>query len=301
MAKKFCSIIIVPHTKTSVKTIAFTKRALKAAVIGSAVLALLLIVFLVDYISMGLLRQKYKTMSREMTDQSEKLASYERSITQLKATIEDFDVYAKKLNVMFGLKSPDVIEDKAGLGGGEPAGEVSGPQLSLPAAPGSSLVQLGGLNQKAEGVASNLSQLVSLTEAKTARLASTPSIMPTRGWLNSPYAHRTDPVTGIWTMHWGVDIATNTGNPIVATGDGIVVRVQSDKYLGKNVVISHGFGVTTVYGHMSAFNVRMGQKVRRGDVIGFIGMTGKAVGPHVHYEVRIDGKSVNPYNYILEE
>jgi murein DD-endopeptidase MepM/ murein hydrolase activator NlpD len=102
-------------------------------------------------------------------------------------------------------------------------------------------------------------------------------------------------------MHWGVDIATNMGNPIVATGDGIIVRVQTDKYLGKNVVISHGFGITTVYGHMSGFNVRMGQKVRRGDVIGFIGMTGKAVGPHVHYEVRIDGKAVNPYNYILEE
>ncbi|MDH4197797.1 MAG: M23 family metallopeptidase [Candidatus Aminicenantes bacterium] len=301
MAKKFCSVIIVPHTKTNVKTISFTKKTLKAAVIGSAILALLLIVFLVDYVSMGLLRQKYKTMSRELTEQSEKLASYEKSIAELKATIDDFDIYAKKLNVMLGLKSPDVIADKAGLGGGEPTAEGSGPQLSVPAAPGSSLGQLRSLNQKADGVSSNLNQLVGLSEAKTALMASTPAIMPTRGWLNSPYGHRTDPFTGIWTMHWGVDIATNPGNPIVATGDGIVVRVQSDKYLGKNVVLSHGFGITTVYGHMSAFNVRMGQKVKRGDVIGFIGMTGKAVGPHVHYEVRIDGRSVNPYNYILEE
>ena len=301
MAKKFCSIIIVPHTKTNVRTISFTKKTLKAAVIGSTVLGLLLVVFIVDYVSMGLLRNKYKTMSRRLTEQSEKLASYEKSITELKASIEDTDALTKKLNVWFGLKSPEVIKDKAGLGGGEPIAEGSGPQLSLPAAPGSSLGQLQSLNQKADGLVSNLSQLVSLAEANTALRASTPSIMPTRGWLNSPYAQRTDPITGIWTMHWGVDIATNMGNPIVATGDGIIVRVQSDKYLGKNVVISHGFGITTVYGHMSAFNVRMGQKVRRGDVIGFIGMTGKAVGPHVHYEVRIDGKAVNPYNYILEE
>jgi len=301
MAKKFCSIIIVPHTKTNVKTISFTKKTLKAAVIGSAVLALLLVVFLVDYVSMGLLRQKYKAMSRTLTEQSEKLASYEKSMTELKATIDDFDAYTKKLNVWFGLKSPDIIKDKAGLGGGEPTAEGGGPQLAAPAAPGGSLGQLQSLNQKADGVASNLVQLVSLGEANTALRASTPSIMPTRGWLNSPYAYRTDPVTGIWTMHWGVDVATNMGNPIVATGDGIVVRVQTDKYLGKNIVLSHGFGITTVYGHMSAFNVRMGQKVKRGDVIGFIGMTGKAVGPHVHYEVRIDGRSVNPYNYILEE
>ncbi len=301
MAKKFCSVIIVPHTKTNVKTISFTKKTLKATVIGSAVLALLLIVFLVDYISMGLLRQKYKTMSRELSEQSDKLASYEKSIGELRATIDDFEAYAKKLNIMFGLKSPDVIEDKAGLGGGESAADGSGPQLSPPAVPGNSLGQLRNLNQKAGSVASNLSQLVSISEAKTLRLASTPSIMPTRGWLNSAYGPRADPFTGLRTMHWGVDISTNTGNPIVATGDGIVVRVQSDKYLGKNIVISHGFGITTVYGHMSGFNVRMGQKVKRGDVIGFIGMTGKAVGPHVHYEVRIDGKSVNPYNYILEE
>jgi murein DD-endopeptidase MepM/ murein hydrolase activator NlpD len=301
MAKKFCSIIIVPHTKTNVKTVSFTKKTLKAAVIGSVVLALLLVVFVVDYISMGLLRQKYKTMSRELSEQNEKLASYERSIGELKATIADFEAYAKKLNIMAGLKSPEVIEDKAGLGGGESAAEGSGPQLSPPAAPGNSLGQIRSLNQKAGSVASNLSQLIGVFEAQTARLASTPSIMPARGWLNSPYGYRADPFTGFRTMHWGVDISTNTGNPIVATGDGIVVRVQSDKYLGRNVVISHGFGITTVYGHMSAFNVRMGQKVKRGDVLGSVGMTGKAVGPHVHYEVRIDGKSVNPYNYILEE
>ena len=102
-------------------------------------------------------------------------------------------------------------------------------------------------------------------------------------------------------MHRGVDIATNIGNPIVATADGIVLKVLSDKILGNYVMLGHGFGYTTLYGHMSKFAVKTGQRVKRGEVIGYIGQTGKAVGPHVHYEVRVDGKPVNPWRYFLEE
>jgi murein DD-endopeptidase MepM/ murein hydrolase activator NlpD len=125
--------------------------------------------------------------------------------------------------------------------------------------------------------------------------------MPTAGWIASVYGHRNDPFTGAWTMHWGLDISTNVGNPIMATADGIVIKVETDKYLGKNVTISHGNGFTTVYGHMSNFAVRAGQKVKRRDIIGYIGQTGKAAGPHVHYEVFKDGKRVDPRNFLLEE
>ena len=97
--------------------------------------------------------------------------------------------------------------------------------------------------------------------------------------MSSVFGHRNDPFTGAWTMHWGLDISTNTGNPIMATADGIVIKVQTDKYLGKNVTISHGNGFTTVYGHMSNFAVKAGQKVKRRDIIGYIGQTGKAAGP----------------------
>jgi murein DD-endopeptidase MepM/ murein hydrolase activator NlpD len=102
-------------------------------------------------------------------------------------------------------------------------------------------------------------------------------------------------------MHWGLDISTNIGNPIMATADGIVIKVETDKYLGKNVTISHGNGFTTVYGHMSNFAVTAGQKVKRRDIIGYIGQTGKAAGPHVHYEVFKDGKRIDPRNFLLEE
>ena len=108
-------------------------------------------------------------------------------------------------------------------------------------------------------------------------------------------------ITGAWVMHWGIDISTNTGNPIMATADGIVIKVATDRYLGKNVTISHGNGFTTIYGHMSNFAVKPGQKVKRRDVIGYVGQTGKAAGPHVHYEVFKDGKRVDPRNFLLEE
>jgi murein DD-endopeptidase MepM/ murein hydrolase activator NlpD len=157
------------------------------------------------------------------------------------------------------------------------------------------------LSQKASSIESNLNSLLNFFESDSLRLASTPSIVPTVGWLASVYGHRNDPFTGEWTMHFGVDISTNVGNPIMATADGIVIKVQTDKYLGKNVTISHGNGFTTVYGHMSNFAVKSGQKVKRRDIIGYIGQTGKSVGPHVHYEVWRDGKRVDPRFYLLEE
>jgi murein DD-endopeptidase MepM/ murein hydrolase activator NlpD len=306
MKKKFLSIIIVPHTKTSTKTLTFSQKTLKMASGGAILIILLLVGFLVDYFSMGLIRSRYKSLSREAAEQRLKIANYEKSITQLETAVANFENYAKKLNVMAGLKSPDVLKGPAGVGGGpsEPEAEASDPQSVLPPAGGPPSALQGSiqnLSQKAQSVESNLNSLVSFFETQSVRLATTPSIMPTAGWLNSPYGMRPDPFTGKVVMHWGVDISTNIGNPIVSTADGIVLSVLNDKYLGKHVVISHGNGITTVYGHMNAFAVRSGQKVKRGDVIGYVGQTGKAVGPHVHYEVRLDGRAVNPYNYILEE
>jgi murein DD-endopeptidase MepM/ murein hydrolase activator NlpD len=235
------------------------------------------------------------------------IANYERSISELQSTISHFETYTKKLNVMAGLKSPEVLTTPAGIGGGEPdkqepEAEIDPPQVPL--ASGPQVITPGtiqSLNQKAMSIESNLSSLLSFFESDSLRLASTPSIMPAVGWMSSVFGHRNDPFTGAWTMHFGVDISTNMGNPIMATADGIVIKVQTDKYLGKNVTISHGNGFTTIYGHMSNFAVKAGQKVKRRDIIGYIGQTGKAAGPHVHYEVWRDGRRVDPRSYLLEE
>jgi murein DD-endopeptidase MepM/ murein hydrolase activator NlpD len=270
---------------------------------GSAVFLLALIVFLFDYFSMGILRTRYKALSRETAEQKVKIANYEKSLGELQVKVTNFDEYVKKLNIMAGLKSPDVLKGPAGIGGGpseqesaEPQGTVS-PDVSQAVQQGS----IQSLSQKAQSIENNFGNLINLFESKGVELASTPSVMPARGWLSSGYGMRIDPFTGQTQMHWGIDISTETGNPIVATADGIVIKALYDKYLGNNVTISHNNGYTTVYGHMSKIAVRAGQKVKRYEVIGYVGQTGKAVGPHVHYEVHKDGKLVNPQKYILEE
>ncbi len=303
MAKKFLSVIVVPHTKTSTRTLSFSRRRLRVLAGTGIFLAVALAAFLADYISMNVIRQRYRSLTRETAEQKTKIVNYEKSIGELQATIANFENYAKKLNVMAGLKSPDVLKAPAGLGGGPSEGEAPDPGTVVPGTGPQSLPQgsIQGLAQQAQSVESNLNSLVNFFESQSLRLATTPSIMPTAGWLSSQYGTRPDPFTGRDQMHWGVDISTNTGNPIVATADGIVLQVLNDKYLGKYIILSHGNGITSVYGHMNGFAVRAGQKVRRGDVIGYVGQTGKAVGPHVHYEIHRDGKPVNPYWYLLDE
>jgi murein DD-endopeptidase MepM/ murein hydrolase activator NlpD len=304
MTKKHLSVIIVPHTKTSTRTLCFSQRALKILAVGGAVLGLALAALLVDYVRMNFIRGKYMALKAETAEQKTTIANYEKSIGELQATISHFESYTKKLNVMAGLKSPDVLTAPAGIGGGDPGKgeEPEAEQAPVPSGPQSlSPGAIQNLSQKALSIESNLNSLLNFFESDSLRLASTPSIVPTVGWLASVYGHRNDPFTGEWTMHSGVDISTNVGNPIMATADGIVIKVQTDKYLGKNVTISHGNGFTTVYGHMSNFAVRAGQKVKRRDIIGYIGQTGKAAGPHVHYEVWRDGKRVDPRSYLLEE
>ena len=147
----------------------------------------------------------------------------------------------------------------------------------------------------------NLGSLVSVLESQAARLASTPTIWPTQGWVSSPFGYRIDPFTGKRTFHRGIDIATNFGNPVVAAADGSVIEARFDKFYGRTVIISHGNGMVTQYCHLEKYTVAPGQKIRRGDILGYVGKTGKALGPHLHYEVRINDTAVNPYNYILEE
>ncbi len=305
MAKNFLSIIVVPHTKTSTRTFCFSRRGLRILAGGGIAFALALIVFLVDYVNMNVLRQRYKALTRETTEQKIKIADYEKSIGQLQAAVSNSEILTKKINIILGLKSPDVLKSPAGLGGGSDADSSEAAGTVPPAGPqGLPQGSIQGLIQRAQNAETNLSLAINASESKLVELAMTPSILPAAGWMSSPFGMRTDPFTGNVQMHWGIDISTNEGNPVKATADGIVIKVVKDKYLGNNVTISHANGITTVYGHLMDTPtrvVREGQSVRRGDVIGYVGHTGKALGPHVHYEVHRDGKPVNPYAYILEE
>lgn len=133
------------------------------------------------------------------------------------------------------------------------------------------------------------------------RLDHTPSIWPTRGWVSRGFGMQFDPFTGYKQMHRGIDIANRTGTPIVATASGRVVQTSNDSMMGKFVVIDHGYGFRTRYGHLSQITAKVGQKVNRGEVIALMGSTGYSTGPHLHYEVIRNGKFLSPSGFILNE
>ncbi|KQO33851.1 peptidase M23 [Flavobacterium sp. Leaf82] len=148
----------------------------------------------------------------------------------------------------------------------------------------------------------SLDEILQLASTKGSLLLAIPAIQPVRNEnlkrMASGFGYRTDPFTKVRKMHNGMDFTANTGSPVYATGDGVVERADAAASgFGNHVVIRHGFGYESLYAHLSKYNCRAGQHVKRGDVIGYVGSTGRSEGPHCHYEVHKDGKVVNPLNF----
>jgi len=154
------------------------------------------------------------------------------------------------------------------------------------------------LEKNPTAVAMSSSGIRLLPAAQLNSLGVVPSIWPVIGEITGHFGERLDPFSGEGAFHAGIDIASHVGDPIHATADGIVTVVEKRAGYGQLVVIDHGFGVSTWYGHLSRFNTEVGMRVKRGDVIGFEGDTGRSTGPHLHYEVRIYNTPVNPWRYL---
>ena len=149
-------------------------------------------------------------------------------------------------------------------------------------------------------------EIIDLAKRKNEMLRCTPSIMPVSNKdlkrTASGWGWRIHPIYKTRRFHWGMDFSAPEGTPIYATGDGVIKRISSSKIgFGKMIEIKHGFGYETLYGHLSKFNVKKGQKVKRGDIIGYVGNTGTSTAPHLHYEVHIRGKKVNPQHYYFND
>jgi murein DD-endopeptidase MepM/ murein hydrolase activator NlpD len=129
-------------------------------------------------------------------------------------------------------------------------------------------------------------------------LTSTPSLWPVIGHLTGTFGERMDPFSGEGAFHTGVDISSQYGDAVRAAADGVVIEADTRAGYGRLVVVDHGYGLTTYYGHLSSISVLPGEQLRRGDTIGNVGVSGRSTGPHVHYEVRINGAPVNPMRYL---
>jgi murein DD-endopeptidase MepM/ murein hydrolase activator NlpD len=142
--------------------------------------------------------------------------------------------------------------------------------------------------------------LLAQLERKRSIIAHTPSRWPVKGWLSCPFGTRRSPFTGRRTFHRGVDISAKKGTPVYATADGIVTSYGRQGRIGNLLVINHGYGIVTRYGHLSKNQAKPGQYVHKGDVVAFVGNTGRSTGPHLHYEVLLNGIHVNPRRYMLK-
>jgi murein DD-endopeptidase MepM/ murein hydrolase activator NlpD len=161
-----------------------------------------------------------------------------------------------------------------------------------------SLNDFSYLEQNATAVAMASNGMRLLPVAQLTNLAIAPSLWPVIGQITGHFGERLDPFSGEGAFHAGLDIASHYGDAIRATADGIVAEIDRRAGYGRLIIIDHGFGVTTWYGHLSAFNTVAGMRVKRGDVIGYEGQSGRSTGPHLHYEVRIYNTPVNPYRYL---
>jgi len=168
------------------------------------------------------------------------------------------------------------------------------------------VTRLDKIRKKVYVQSKSFDALIDLARNKEDMLRSVPAIIPISGKdltrIASGFGLRIHPIYKIIKFHYGMDFTAPAGTDIYATGNGVVSSVQSSQRgLGKNIVIDHGFGYVSIYAHLSNFNVRAGQKVQRGDVIGFVGNTGTSIANHLHYEIKLNGVNVDPVNYYFED
>jgi len=204
-----------------------------------------------------------------------------------------------RLRVIADNRPPSINGQFFGLGGFSPSPPVGAAPLvrrldDLAQATGAATAEVERQEQ-------GFVELTRLLEGRQAQMAALPSIWPARGWLSSPFGRRLDPYNHRWKQHEGVDIAGRFGTPVVASADGEVAKVTWDRGgYGHFVLLDHGGTVETLYGHLAQVIVEPGDAVRRGDVIAYMGSTGRSTGPHVHYEVRVAGVHRNPMDYMRE-
>jgi murein DD-endopeptidase MepM/ murein hydrolase activator NlpD len=258
-------------------------------------------------------------------------AAFSTAVDDLKKRLTSMKEVNQRLRVMLGIETPKTGDQLNGRGGEEtplpegttinsadkPSGAqfeqqsnaVAGPnELAAPGA--NDVVQQELVAAVKEGIVwlakeadvqeQTLQELSLAAEQKSSRWAATPSIWPVKGWVTSGFGPRVSPFTEKPAWHDGLDIGAAANAPVQAPAQGRVTSVGFDSKLGNVVKLDHGFGIETLYGHLAKALVKEGQRVKRGDVVGLVGSSGLATGPHLHYMVKVNGQTFDPTKYILD-
>lgn len=295
MNNRFYTLILVPHSEGRFRKFHVSQRRLTvfASIAGAVLLFAVGLTF--HYFSFYEQLRELRQLRQTNSDLRKQNLDYEVSTEHLNSRVASLQNFVGKLSIMAGVDLDPPAQAGGGMGGSLDVGEGSSDDdYSLVR---ESIQQMASELTSLEGKSRELERIY---EDRTLMLASTPSIWPTRGYLSSSFGMRKDPFTGLRTMHQGVDISTQVGRPVVAPADGIVLFASRRGGYGNVIVIDHKFGFTTRYGHLQKFSVSPGKRVKRGDIIAYVGNTGKSNGPHLHYEVWVADRPTHPLNYILE-
>ena len=303
MAKRRWTLVLVPHGAEPSRIVEVSYGVLRVA--ASAAAGFLVLVLLAGYATVShttdlsrtaRLQQENENLAREIGELNGRLSTLADTLTR----ISQRDA---RIRVLANLDPIDPQVQAAGIGG--PAAVTS---LGLAGMTGVARrsaevrIDLSALIRRANLLASSFKEAADSLAYHSARLAATPSIMPTQGWLSSAFSSmRAHPILHTARPHEGIDVTAPMGSPIEAPAAGIVSDAGWESGYGNTVTIEHGFGIETKFAHASKLLVRTGQRVQRGQRIALVGNSGLATGPHLHYEVHVKGRPVDPLRYVLPD
>jgi len=288
MDQRYSTIIFVPHARAKFRKLKVSHRLLFSLVSIVTSCLCLSTFFSVQYFTSLSQTHELSKLRHENKDLQTANEQFSKSVESLRGQLRTVEDRTRKLAIYAGISS---LDDSAqgGVGGLRPQDLGDNPYRD----------DVDKMAFRSRRIESDLSVLEQKIVAQSQLLASTPSIAPVRGILTDGFGGRSDPFTGEAGTHNAVDISSAVGQPVRAPADGLVVKAEWANGYGNVVYISHGYGYSTRYGHLSGYAVKAGDKVKRGDVIGYVGTTGRSTGPHLHYEVRLNNNPVNPLEYIL--
>lgn len=316
------TIVIFRGAKSAPLRFSFSGPAVKRMKILALVLVVMQSVFMTHYVIQSSQVWELGVLRDEMVTLREQTSSFSNSLEDLKRRMLAMKEVNQRLKIMLGIeeqKPVDMMTGKGGseqpMDGGEPiqgavpvmesAPTQAGSQADAPPSANQSMADkvkqdLSWLERQSVVEEQVLEALVEAAKDKSARWAAMPSVWPVHGWVTSGFGPRISPFTGQLAMHDGLDIGAAPNTSVQAPASGYVTSAGFDAKMGNVMLIDHGYGIETEYGHLAKILVKQGQKVKRGDVIALVGSTGLSTGPHLHYMVKIKGQNVNPKNYILD-
>jgi hypothetical protein len=300
-------IVVFPSATSRPRRFSVKRRTVRVLLVATVIALVLESLFLVQYVTRSGEIWELETLRSEAIMHRQQATSISSAMEDLRKQLSNMREVNVRLRVMLGLDPPKVPPSPLGLGGKEEslvvpqsAGGIGGEGQSLSEVVAQLQQKMTWLKEEAIVQERYLQELTGIVGQRRAQWASTPSIWPVRGWVSSGFGRRVSPFTGEDTMHGGLDISAPMSTPVKAPAAGTVIAVGPEKSLGNVVVLTHGYGFKTLYGHLSKLRVKRGQIVKRGDIIGEVGNTGLSTGPHLHYEIEFNGGAVDPIRYIID-